>query len=130
MKPEICIVIAGILGALGVALGAYGTHGLGGDEFYRHIFQVGVNYQLWHVLALVAAAMLGMLRPAARGAATAAAILFVAGIVCFSGALYVMALSQGATILTGVAPTGGVALMAGWLSLALAAWKARRGTAG
>lgn len=125
MKPEIWIVIAGVTGALAVALGAYGVHGFQGTEFYRKIFLIGVDYQLWHSLALLGAALLAIVRPRTSGIAQAAALMFVVGMVCFSGALYVMAMSGGATIITGVAPFGGTAFMVGWLTLAVAAWRGR-----
>jgi uncharacterized membrane protein YgdD (TMEM256/DUF423 family) len=125
MRPYVWIVIAGLSGALAVALGAYGAHGLGADEMLRQRVHTAVSYQLWHTLGMVAASLLAMLRPQAGRIAQGAAFLFLVGIVCFSGSLYVSALTGGATT-TGVAPAGGTAFIAGWLTLAIAAWLGRR----
>ena len=125
MRPHIWIVVAGFSGALAVALGAYGAHGLAGDEVLRQRFHTAVSYQLWHTLGMVAASLLAMLRPQAGRIAQGAAFLFLVGIVGFSGSLYVSALTGGETT-TGIAPAGGTAFMAGWLTLAIAGWRGQR----
>jgi uncharacterized membrane protein YgdD (TMEM256/DUF423 family) len=115
------LIAAGAISAfVGVGLGAFGAHGLrkrlGADMLA--VFEVGVRYQLYHALALVgggaAAARL------APGALHAAGILFVVGTLVFSGSLYILALT-GRKWLGAVTPLGGLALLAGWASLAWAA---------
>ncbi len=103
---------AAVLGLLGVAFGAFGAHGVG-DRAARAWMQTGATYQLAHVLAAWAAVSLA--RPAA-----AAGAAFLAGTVLFSGSLYAMAL--GAPRWMGaITPLGGLAFLAGWAMLAVAA---------
>ena len=84
-------------------------------------FETAERYQFYHALALLGvAAVLG--RWPQSGAATWAGWLFVAGVVIFSGSLYVLVFS-GLRWLGAVTPLGGVAMIAGWISLALAAWR-------
>lgn len=110
------IRVAGALGFLGVALGAFGAHGLR-DRLapgMLDVYKTGVLYHLLHAVALLAVALGAerLARPRAVG------VLFTAGIVIFSGSLYVLALT-GVTALGAVAPLGGLLLMAGWVTLAL-----------
>lgn len=117
------LVLGALLGFLGVALGAFGAHGLRGrvSPGDLEIFETGVRYHMYHALALLAVAWVGTRFPGA--AVTAAGWLFLAGITVFSGSLYVLVLS-GARWLGAVTPLGGLALLAGWLSLA---WGVVRG---
>jgi uncharacterized membrane protein YgdD (TMEM256/DUF423 family) len=110
------IRLAGALGFLGVALGAFGAHGLRERlaPGMLDVYKTGVLYHLLHAVALLAVA-LGAER-LARPRAVAA--LWAAGIVIFSGSLYALAIT-GATALGAVAPAGGLLLMAGWVTLAL-----------
>jgi uncharacterized membrane protein YgdD (TMEM256/DUF423 family) len=82
------------------------------------VFDTAVRYHLTHALALLAVAWASERWPGASS--TAAGWLFTAGIVIFSGSLYVMVLT-GARWLGAVTPIGGLALIAGWCVLALAA---------
>ena len=110
--------LGGIFGALAVAAGAFGAHGLrtrlGGREL--EIFETAARYQLLHALALFAVAW-------AMGChhrwGTAAGWLLTFGVVVFSGSLYALALT-GRQWLGAVTPLGGVALILGWLCLAVA----------
>jgi uncharacterized membrane protein YgdD (TMEM256/DUF423 family) len=107
--------LAAILGALAVALGAFGAHALRGelDPAALAIWQTAVSYLLWHVLAAFAALH------AADAAKTAriAAALFLAGAIVFSGTLFALAL--GAPRWFGaITPVGGTLLIAGWIALA------------
>lgn len=103
-------------GATGVLCGAFGAHALRNtiDAHGLDIWHTGVEYHLWHALALGLAAVAGHGRMR-----TAAVALFAAGIVLFSGSLYALAL--GAPRLTGViTPFGGLAFIVGWICLGLA----------
>ena len=114
-----------VLGALSagtaVTLGAFGAHGLRArlTADLLATFEVGVRYQMYHALALLAVAWAATRWPG--GATTLAGWLFVAGTVVFSGSLYLLALS-GQRWLGAVTPLGGVAFIAGWLALAWSAW--------
>lgn len=102
--------------AAGVALGAFGAHGLRTrlTPDLLAIFETGVRYHLVHGLAAVVCVVLT--RGGARRAATAG-WMFIAGTLIFSGSLYVLALT-GQRWLGAVTPVGGVCWIAGWLVLA------------
>lgn len=115
------LILAGLNGAMAVGLDAYGWHALEADPFGREMFNFAVRYQVWHALAMVGAAWaVGQnLGPAA----TLAGWLFLVGIVLFSGTLYVLGLT-GMVLVPGLAPIGGIFLIAGWLALAWAGFRA------
>ena len=119
------LVLAGINGFLGVALGAFGAHGLRGslanaaDGARRlEVWETAARYQLLHALALGLVAYLTT-RSQSQAAALAG-YLFQAGIVIFSGSMYALTLS-GVRALGAITPFGGLALLAGWACLVLAA---------
>jgi uncharacterized membrane protein YgdD (TMEM256/DUF423 family) len=110
------LLLAGLLGAVAVLLGAFAAHGLRSrltpDQLA--VFETGVRYQMFHALALGLCALLG--RTGAR--LRVAPWCFLAGTVLFSGSLYALALDA-ARWLGAVTPFGGVAFVAGWLALGL-----------
>lgn len=110
------IRLAAALGFLGVALGAFGAHGLRErlSAPMLEVYRTGVLYHLVHAVALLAVA-LGADR-LARPRAVAA--LFTAGIALFSGSLYALSIT-GARALGMVTPLGGLLFMAGWATLAI-----------
>jgi uncharacterized membrane protein YgdD (TMEM256/DUF423 family) len=114
------LVVACVFGFLGVAFGAFGTHALRARLTADRLgqFEIGVRYQLWHTLALFAVFFLRAVAPD-TAAASVAGILFIAGVVVFSGSLYALALT-GARRWGAVTPIGGVLLLAGWVALAWA----------
>src|SRR3954471_2222527 len=118
------LLLAGILGALAVALGAFGAHALEGrlSEALLNTYEVGVRYHFYHVLALLGVVAV-INRWPDSGVAVAAGWLFVIGIVIFSGSLYLLAFT-GVRWLGAITPIGGVAFIAGWLCLAWAAFRA------
>jgi uncharacterized membrane protein YgdD (TMEM256/DUF423 family) len=109
-------------GFLGVGLGAFGAHALKARlaPDMLAVFEVGVRYQMFHALALLAVAWACTRWPGP--AAAAGGWLFVAGTLLFSGSLYLLALT-GTRWLGAVTPVGGAAFLAGWLCLAWAAGK-------
>jgi uncharacterized membrane protein YgdD (TMEM256/DUF423 family) len=110
------------LAALGMAAGAFGAHILRSrlTPEMLAVFDTGVRYQLVHALALLGVAWATTRWP---GMATVmAGWLFFAGTLLFSGSLYVLALS-GVLFFGAITPLGGLALIAGWLVLAWAAWQ-------
>jgi len=117
-------LIASLLGGLSVALGAFGAHGLRGriEESLLANYQTGVSYMFYHTLALFAV-VLALGKWPASTLPVWAGWLFIAGIVLFSGSLFVMALT-GMRWLGAITPIGGAAFIAGWLLLAITAWRA------
>jgi uncharacterized membrane protein YgdD (TMEM256/DUF423 family) len=117
------IMLACLLGGLAVALGAFGAHALEGRLSAGDLatYETAVRYQFYHALALIAVVVVLGRWPQAT-AAIAAGWLFVAGIVIFSGSLYVLVFS-GIRWLGAITPIGGVAMIAGWITLAWAAWR-------
>lgn len=120
---RIFLTLASLFGGLAVALGAFGAHALRGrlDEQMLANFETGVRYHFYHALALVAVAVVIKFWPNSP-LANYAGWLFVVGILIFSGSLYLMALT-GARWLGAITPIGGVAFIAGWICLAIVAWR-------
>jgi uncharacterized membrane protein YgdD (TMEM256/DUF423 family) len=118
------LVIAALNGALAVAFGAFAAHGLSQqlDVHALSIFETGARYHMYHTLAMGLAA-LAMQSNGAR-AATWSAALFLIGIILFSGSLYALAMT-GQRAFAFVTPVGGVSFLAGWVLLALAAWRSK-----
>ncbi len=116
-------VLGAVLAAAGVAAGAFGAHALRArlSPEMLSVFETGVHYHLIHALALLAVAWAGTRWPG--GAVNAAGWLFLTGTVLFSGSLYALTLS-GIRALGAITPFGGVAFIAGWLTLAWAVFKA------
>lgn len=105
-------------GFLAVALGAYGAHGLEKlvDEDKQQAFATAVQYHAWHALAVIAAG-LAMYWLRSRWLPIAS-WLFLAGILLFSGSIYILVLG-GPRWLGPVTPIGGTCLLAGWAMLTL-----------
>jgi len=117
------LLAGAVAGMIAVGFGAFGAHGLRGrlTPDMLAVFETGVRYHMYHALALLLTAALAT-RDMAHGgkAIVAAGWLFVAGIVLFSGSLYLLAVT-GVTMLGAITPIGGVAFLAGWAALAIAA---------
>jgi uncharacterized membrane protein YgdD (TMEM256/DUF423 family) len=119
---RVFFIIGSLSGLIGVALGAFAAHALKGrlDAGLLATFEVGVRYQMYHALALLAVAWAITRWPGST--VTASGWLFVVGAVLFSGSLYAISLT-GARCLGPITPVGGVALLAGWICLALGVWR-------
>ena len=112
------LLLGGLSGGIGVALGAFGAHALQSRLSPERLgtFETGVRYQMYHALALLAAAFVALHWPGSR-LPTLAGWTFVAGTLLFSGSLYLL-------VLTGrrwwgvITPFGGLAFILGWLCLA------------
>jgi uncharacterized membrane protein YgdD (TMEM256/DUF423 family) len=113
------IVIASLLGATGVAAGAYASHGLStwADAGQVEYFQLAVTYQLFHSITLLVICLLTIFRN--NRFLLISKVAFVLGIILFSGSLYLYVLT-GSKLLTAATPIGGMLLIAGWLSVAVA----------
>jgi uncharacterized membrane protein YgdD (TMEM256/DUF423 family) len=110
------IIIAGISGFAGVALGAFGAHGFRDSlsPEMLEIYKTGVFYQLIHSVVLLALAL------TAGSNFEFSKWFFFAGIVLFSFSLYLYAVT-GVTFFSYFTPIGGVCFLIGWLSLAVTA---------
>ncbi len=108
------------LGALGVALGAFGAHGLR-DRLTPAdlgVFETAVRYQMYHAVALLGLAAWVDRSPSPKLGWVA--WCFALGVAVFSGSLYLLVLTQ-ARWLGAITPFGGVSLIGGWVLLAVAA---------
>jgi uncharacterized membrane protein YgdD (TMEM256/DUF423 family) len=126
------IAVGALLGAIGVALGAYGAHGLrgfletklgyAGDDLIRRldIFDTAIRYQMLHAIALVLTGLALQQRDCVCW--RLAAWAFLAGTLVFCGLLKVLTFASPEwKWLGGIVPVGGLALIVGWLALAVGA---------
>ena len=120
------LIVAGFFGMTAIGAGAFGWHSLGDDEALRQIFMMGVDYHMWHALALIGVSWLAS-KPEINSTRLPmiAGIAFSLGIVLFSGSLYIFVLKS-SLFITGAAPFGGFLMMAGWAAFILAGWKLRK----
>jgi uncharacterized membrane protein YgdD (TMEM256/DUF423 family) len=121
MSARLALVAASILMAVAVALGAFGAHALKArvaPEMLA-VWQTGVTYHAWHAIGLLLLGVL-MLNSPGSAAFRVAAWLFIAGIVLFAGSLYLLALGAPRGV-GAITPFGGVALILGWIALAIGA---------
>ena len=119
------LIIAALLGALSVMLGAFGAHALKSKlpVDTLEIFETAVRYQFYHVFALLAAGMLAQYFPGSL--ITWSGRLFIAGIILFSGSLYLLtyfkaAGNQHMNWLGAITPVGGLCFIGGWILVAIA----------
>ena len=117
--------LGAIFAGLGVAGGAFAAHALKGVLTPEQLaaFETGVRYQMYHSLALLFVGWLE--RQGANRWTSRAGWSFVAGILLFSGSLYLLSLF-GMRWAGPITPLGGLSLIAGWVYLALACWPSRR----
>ena len=125
MTIRLILQLAALLGGLTVAIGAFGAHGLrpmleASGRF--DTFETAVRYQFYHALAMLAVGVLAVARPELRGPLGTTALLWLGGILLFSGSLYTLCFT-GITKLGAVAPVGGLLLIIGWVRLLLAVSK-------
>lgn len=118
--------LGSFFGGLAVLLGAFGAHGLANRLTPDRLanFETAARYQMYHSLALLAVALALAHFPAGAKSLQTAGWLFAAGILLFSGSLYILSIT-GLRWLGAVTPLGGVAFGLGWLMLLIAAWQAR-----
>ena len=106
---------------LAVMLGAFGAHVLRAklDPYLMGIYDRAVFYHFIHALGLLVVPVLARLNALSQSAAALVCALLVAGIVLFSGSLYLLAVT-GARWLGAITPLGGLCFIAAWLVLAVA----------
>lgn len=114
-------LIGAVLAGLGVAAGAFGAHGLEGRVTPDRLetFHTAVTYQMYHALALLA---VGWAAQGGGALVHGAGYCFVAGIVVFSGSLYLLVLTD-TSWLGAVTPIGGAFFLAGWGLFACGVWQ-------
>jgi uncharacterized membrane protein YgdD (TMEM256/DUF423 family) len=118
------LISAAISGFLCVALGAFGAHSLKNilDEYGKSIYEKAVFYQMFHTIALFA---VGVVQHFDKETSfSVAGWGFFAGIILFSGSLYLLAIT-GIRWLGAITPIGGVAFLFGWFWLVLGIIKGR-----
>jgi uncharacterized membrane protein YgdD (TMEM256/DUF423 family) len=116
MRNQNILLAGAVFMALAVLLGAFGAHALKkilSPEMLT-IYQTAVQYQFYHALGLLAVGIIGLHYPSKW--IRLAGIFLIAGIVLFSGSLYVLALT-GVKILGAITPIGGVSFVIGWVML-------------
>lgn len=124
---KIILILAALLGAFGVALGAFGAHGLEGklSDSQLAVWDTAVKYQMIHVLAI----LIVLFAPVKQINLNAPALFFLIGIFLFSGSLYLLSaknllgIEQFAKILGPITPIGGLCFIIGWVLLAIKLFK-------
>jgi len=127
MKKRI-IITASVFGALAVVAGAFGTHGLEGTLTPQNlqIWHTGVEYQFYHVAAL---GLLSTLTRYQIRIVRHSYYLFLIGTILFCGSVYLLAcnkqidISWLPSVIGPLTPIGGLCLIAGWVTLGIAATK-------
>jgi uncharacterized membrane protein YgdD (TMEM256/DUF423 family) len=110
------LLTASILLALAVAIGAFGAHGLKShlSEAMLQTWKTGVEYHFYHALGLLLIGVLSVSMP--THLLNWSALFLFAGIVLFSGSLYILAIT-GIKWIGAITPLGGICFIAGWLLL-------------
>lgn len=122
---KLYFIFGALSGALAVAMGAYGAHA--GAQFLTTeatiTFGKAVRYNMHHALVLLAVTLAISQWPQQEKLLHGAGLLFIVGIILFSGSLYLLALTG--INLGYITPLGGVSFICGWLCLAMAAWRGK-----
>jgi uncharacterized membrane protein YgdD (TMEM256/DUF423 family) len=123
MTARLILTLGAVAAFLGVALGAFGAHALRArlTEQLLNTWETAVQYHLVHALALLAVGLL-LLHTGPSSLLRWSAGLMLAGMVLFSGSLYLLCLS-GVRWLGAITPLGGTALLIAWILFAVAAWR-------
>lgn len=119
--------IGSILMALGVALGAFGAHGLRSrlDAYSMSVYEKAVFYHFVHALGILLIALLARTNAITVSGGGRAAGLLLIGIIVFSGSLYAYSVT-GIRMLGAITPIGGFAFIVGWLLLGYEAFRVQR----
>jgi uncharacterized membrane protein YgdD (TMEM256/DUF423 family) len=118
MRIRIWLLAAALNGLVAVAAGAAASHLFADDPHRLALITTGAQYAMYHALALLAVAALAERLTGSTAFLAAAAWLFIAGTVLFSGSLYLLALTE-IRALAWATPWGGTAFMLGWIALAI-----------
>lgn len=123
------LISGALLGGLAVILGAFGAHALKAklSPESLQIFETGVRYQFYHALALLLVALLS--EKMSSSAMNLSGYFFIAGVILFSGSIYLLAtrdilgIDSWKSILGPITPLGGLCFVTGWVLLLIAALK-------
>ncbi|MGF1911045.1 DUF423 domain-containing protein [Vibrio kasasachensis] len=130
MRANNLIAFGGILAGVGVALGAFASHGLKKilSPYLLDVFSIAVQYQFIHATAIILCGMLLLMKLGTKAQKYffISAICFIIGIFCFSGSLYALALT-GVKWFGPITPLGGMTFMVGWALFVYAALQIKRG---
>ncbi len=120
-KKSIWVIISGIMGFLGVAIGAFGAHGLDGKipEHLLEVYKTGVTYHLIHSICILAISLTG------NEKYFKAALFFLIGIILFSFSLYIYAITA-ITMIAIITPFGGVSFLIGWILIGIEGFRANK----
>ncbi len=119
------ITMGAIFAGAAVALGAYGSHMLDGDQKSYENFMLAVQYHMWHALGLLAVGWQCKIGSESKTYAALSGILFTVGIFMFSGNLYIFTIAGNPSTISGI-PIGGTCFLGGWTFLALSALKQKK----
>jgi uncharacterized membrane protein YgdD (TMEM256/DUF423 family) len=119
MTRPIFMVLGSFSALIGVGMGAFGAHGLKAviSPEMLAVYQTGVNYQMWHALGLLAVGIIQHQTPDRMLISWAGWFMF-AGIVIFSGSLYLLAILN-LRWLGMITPIGGACFLLAWLLLSI-----------
>ncbi|PAU94522.1 hypothetical protein CK503_06925 [Aliifodinibius salipaludis] len=120
---KLFLIIGSIAMTLAVGLGAFGAHGLKEiltDEMLD-IFETGVKYHFYHAIGLLAVGLVAQLMPNSS-LLQWSGWLMLAGIIIFSGSLYILSIS-GIRWMGAITPIGGLCFIVAWVLLAIASWQ-------
>ncbi len=117
------IITGALFGAIAVILGAFGAHALKDTltPDSLRVFHTGVEYQFYHAFAMIICGIIKERRPSRL--INWSGSLFLAGIILFPGSLYCLSLFDAMSFVGIVTPFGGLAFIAGWITLAISQWK-------
>lgn len=115
-KNNTWLMIAAILGALGVIIGAFGAHSLKLEGRFKEVFQTGSEYHFYHTISILCISILYQFKP--HKLLLRANLFFLVGIVLFSGSLYLLAVTEVGK-LGAITPLGGIAFIIGWVYIVL-----------
>ena len=127
MQPvaRLFLTLGSINAALAVIFGAFGAHALKArvSPDMLNAYQVGSHYHFYHALGMLIVGLLAMHLNNSEGALRLSGYLMLAGVVLFSGSLYLLA-ATGVTWLGAITPIGGLAFIAAWVVLAITVFRA------
>ncbi|MEO7217571.1 MAG: DUF423 domain-containing protein [Gemmatimonadaceae bacterium] len=127
MQPvaRLFLTLGSVNAALAVIFGAFGAHALKArvSPDMLNVYQVGSHYHFYHALGMLIVGLLAMHLNNNEGALRLSGYLMLAGVVLFSGSLYLLAMT-GVTWLGAITPIGGLAFIAAWLVLAITVFRA------
>ena len=124
MTSKTCLLLASLFGFTAVACGAFGAHGLKDvlDAYGHEVYHKAFFYHLTHALGIILIVLVAKVKLVPKSTAHKILLLFLVGILLFSGSLYTLALT-GIKWLGAITPFGGIAFIIAWLWLAFASYK-------